>query len=302
MYFSCLLGILSFLFCHRIYGVYFPFEGDVLQHIYFQYYSELVTADHNPHHWYYFSFLPFVGTNNIVLQVTAAFFRALPISLAARALLTNMVTAWLCLWLLSLSIYCLFRHLQRSQLMSLLASVIVTFTGFHLIGVRQFDYLYLLSFAAVGPVLICFEKLLKTDRPLFWALLAGLIIGVSLLAASNIPLFYYLPFFFLLAPLQLGKNYSALFRAWSFQLLAVLVGILIAAATLWPGIVFLPLTNRELLQFSTDDTISFVGKILSFFLREWWVLSPKHTSQLDIYLGLPILLLAGLGLSRLKGC
>jgi len=293
-------------FCHRFYGIFLPFDPDVAQNIYWELHRPLVLRDHNPFHWYYHSYLPMARAFNplMVLMRTVVETLAPSASPITQALAVMMTTSFLCLSALALSIYGLFRYLGRKPVSAGVGALVVSFTGFHISsGVRQFDQFYLFSFAAVAPTIICIEKTLLRRRPLPWIALGAMAVGFSLLGGSNVPLFFYLPLAFALPWIHYYRERDL---QWSLQKTGWLVammglGVLAGAATLLPGWIYLPETNRAQLSFfDRGFSTTFLERILSLFHRDWWVDRKIPDSAIDFYLGLPVLALLVIGISRIK--
>jgi hypothetical protein len=204
-----LLMLAAAYYCHRFYGIDFALEGDAPLNVYFRLNQELVLADHNPFQWGYSSFMPFSGINNPVLYAVSAVVDSFgPLSSeVARAIYINMLASWVYLCLLSWSIFWFLALCGCSLSARMLGAFIVSYTGFHaLVGVREFDHMYLMSFVFSAPVLISSVNICRRRKPLIWTLVAAVCIGLSLLGGSNVPMFYYIPFFFLLPLFQVWQQ------------------------------------------------------------------------------------------------
>jgi Bacterial membrane protein YfhO len=302
------LGFLlaSLYFCHRFFGVYLPFDPDVGQNLYYIFHNDLVQADHNPFHWYYSSYFASSHAFNPIELIVSAIWNLFNFSqdLALKALWVNLLASALCLWLLCSSVYEFLRYLGRDPLGSVLGTLVICFTGFHLVsGVRQFDRTYLISFATVGPVFVLFDEICSKKTPSGWVALSGMVIGLSLLSGSDFPLFVFIPFALGLPLLHYrrDKNLKKALRSFAYLLLSVVLGLGCAAALLYPSFIFLKDTNRSGLVFYQQIfATSFREKILAVFLRDWWVNRNIPSSAIDFYLGLPVLILLCFGLFRLR--
>jgi len=297
-----LLVFLSAYFCHRIYGVNFRAEGFAPLALYYRLNEALIGADYNPFHWYYFSWLPSTGVWSLPVQavgmlVRVFFFAA---SELTRAFATNALTSVLCLALLSTGAYAWLRAQVLTPLASLLGAIILSFTGFHLVGVYEFDLRYLISLMVVVPVLYCFQRLMLAPHPRRWAGLAALLIGLSVLSGSHTPLFYYLPFFLLLPLLPLlgtPEDWPYAVRALGWQVGSIAGGLLIAGAALLPDIVYSRDTLRSVVSFSSGiESLTIPEKILSLLLRDWGRLGGWQFHEVDYFLGLPVVILLFYGL------
>jgi hypothetical protein len=295
-----LLSLASAYYCHRLYGVYLPFDQDVAQNLYFAYHRDLLAADHNPFQWYYASYLPTAHNYNPFLVLPPVIFSqfAFGLSRTAQALVTNIFASFACLTLLTWTTYALFRYVGRRVGGSFIGALVVGFTGFHVMaGVRLFDQFYLLSFAMLGPTLIAFDKIAKGFRPLPWMALAAMAIGLSLLGGTNVPLFLYVPFLLLLPWCAPGLSLNHRVVRTLCLLLSVGLGVLASAAVLVPGIIFLKDTNRaQLLFHQAIFNTTFREKVLTLFFHDWWTHRFIPSAATEYYVGLPILALVALGL------
>jgi hypothetical protein len=287
-------------YCHRFYGVDFALEGDALMNVYVRLHEDLARSGYNPYQWDYVTSMSFTGLGNpVALAVSAAWDIAAPSGdPLVRALGVNMLTSVLSLTLLSWGVYLLLRIAQASRSGSVLGAVVVSYTGFHLVGVREFDHLYLLSFLCVPPTLICLMRIAK-GHGLGWAAGAGLLIGGSLLGGSNAPMFYYLPFLCLLPFFRwvADRDPRALLRGLLLEALAVLIGLLIASPVLLPEVLHLEELNRSgiVFRWGFDPSISFK----TLFLGAWWPCVWVHYHERDCFLGLPVLILTAVGFRRI---
>lgn len=297
---TCVLALplAAAYYCHRFFGVDFALEGDAALQVYFQLNRDLILSDHNPFQWGYASFMPFAGLYSPVVTTT----RLAVDSLApgapeiVRALGINMLSSWLGLSLLSVGVFALFRVDGRSRLASTLGALIVPYTGFHLAGVGGFDHMYLVSFMGVAPALLCVLKLSEGQRVLGFTAGAALCIGLSLLGGSNVPMFYYVPFFFLVPVLRyrLDRKLKALLRSFGWLASAVGVGLIVAAPVLVPGILFLGQTNRTRLAFDGGNNPG--ATFITLFLRDWWRVFSLNYHEVDFFVGLPVLVLLVVGI------
>jgi hypothetical protein len=284
-----LLALASAVFCHRFFGVYFPIDGDVPEHLYYRLNESLIAADHNPYQWYYSSYFPFAGMQNPVIQVISCLAKIFHFTPVASALFVNMMTSWVLVTWLSCSVYLFLRKQNRTKEASFLGAVIVSFTGFQLSGIRQFDHLYLFSFAAVAPVFYSYSKLADGKNRLYWSCLAAFWIGLSFLGGGNTPLFMYLPFIVLFPLLAKKKKWEGFL--WGIS--SSVVGVVAGAATLLPGIVYLADTNRAKLVFveKSEQSVSMLYRLASFFIRAWGAPSWARQYEVEFFLGLPVILL-----------
>ncbi|MBI4404491.1 MAG: hypothetical protein HY537_10035, partial [Deltaproteobacteria bacterium] len=286
-----ILLVFAAYYCHRFLGAPALLEGDSLQNIYFRLHEALVKADHNPYQWDYSAFMPFIGQNNPIIKLVslATPFAMKSASAVAQAFTVNVVVSIILLWLLSCSVFLFMRFQQLSILGSMLGAIVVSYTGFHLVGVREFDHFYLMSFIAVGPTLLCFNQMIESNNKIVWTSAAALIIGLSLLGGTNAPLYYYLPVFLLLPFLKQGR--VAAWKSLGWQLGAAALGIGIASQTLFPAVTFLPLTNRSQLSFFDPVPVRLWEIIQSILFRDWALHTPMHYHEMDHFIGLPVLVL-----------
>jgi hypothetical protein len=290
-------------FCHRLYGVYFPLDADVLPNLYYRMFQPLMWADHNPYRGYYSAYLPVMGLHNPVIQffyfVLGKIFSLPQVSVAVW---TNFLSGTFCLWMVSLSVCFFFIKIGFSRWASILAAVICSYTGFHLMGIRLFDQFYLLSFAAVCPTLYAFLRIDQDEDRFFWAAFAALVIGVSLLGGGNSPLFMFLPFFFVIPWIGRGavRPLVVRLRTSLWLLGTTAVGCLTGAATLIPGIWHVGEMNRAHMVFEPkglmEANLPLVSRFLPFFLRGWVPDLHVLSTQTDLYLGGVVLALV------IQGC
>ncbi len=302
------LFLFAAYYCHRFYGVQFSLRGDAALNSYFRLHEEIVRADHNPHQLHYMThWIPHYGLYNPVLRAAVVLVRLLGADLpaAAQGLFANMLTAFLLLYLLAGSSWWFLRAGGLGNPAALLGSVVVSFTGFHTTtGVGEFDLFYLASFAAVPWTLLCFLKLCEGTQRLRFACGAAMAIGLSLLAGTDVPLFYYLPFSFALPFLDWlrQKRLGRSARLLAFQVLALLLGAAIALPLLVPGHLSLSETVRQNTSFTWDGNMASPREILfTLLFRDWW---PGGGSgayhERDFFVGLPVVALAVVGLGACR--
>jgi hypothetical protein len=299
----CLFVLLlaCLIYCNRFYGSTFLPESDAMYNLYYRLNDAMVQGGYDPFLFTYSVYrIPLCGLFNPVLLLFS-FLLKLPIlslSPMAIALWTCLLTSLCLLWILAASVFLLFKALKCSRPASLLGSIIVSFTGFHLVGVRAFDQFYLVSFACVPPFLWCNLRLTTGRNLLLWSCLSALCIGISVLGGTNVPLFFFVPLVFLMPFLQFLKEKKGprLMVTWLWQLGSLSVGIVSGAAILWPGMAYLGETNRLNLS-SQDDlpSLAIADKITTVFLRDWWTPGTLLYHEQDYFLGLPVVLLALLG-------
>jgi len=297
-----LLMLAALYFCHRFYGVYFPIEGDAPLHLYYRLNEGLMAADYNPYHWYYFTWLPATGFLSPIHRLAVILVKGLAFWTddITRAFLTNILLSATLLFAVSSGVYFWLRRNDRKRASSILGAITVTYTGYHLVGVYEFDHMYLISLACVAPTLICFSKITKSSKPARWAAAGALSIGLSLLGGTNTPLFFYLPFFLLLPFLANTKqSWSARLEQIGWQISAIAGGILVGAATVLPGAVYVGDTIRGKMRFSYGiPSLTVTEKLQTLFLRDWAKLKGWHYHETDYFIGLPILILATFGIYK----
>jgi len=190
---ACLLGLLTLVFCAHYYHGRFIFIGDVYLNLYMHGNPGLFDLGWDPHAWGYLGWYPIYG---------GLFPLNMLMHLAQRVLETPYSTlklvqmnAGFSLFLLSFTTYLLFRFLGRGRAAAIAGSAVVSFTGFHVhTGVRELDIFYLHSFMFIPLTLIFLVKAHRADA-LVNTLTAGLMIGLSLLGGTNVPMFLLIPFF-----------------------------------------------------------------------------------------------------------
>lgn len=297
---GCLLALVlaAAYFCHRLYGVFIPLEADALPQLYYRVYPHLLREDYNPFQWYYMGYMPFAGHSNPFIFIVSFVVRLLfpGLSQVAQGLTTCLLTSWLLLWLLAWSIFFCLRYCSCSRLGSTLGAVIVSFTGFHLVGVREFNHMFLVSFLFVGPTFICFSEVCRRARKGPWAAASALCIGCSCLGGVNAPMYYYLPLFFILPFVYHGMRcWKNWLTCLGWQVISVAASLGVGAVVLLPGVAYLSDMNRSTTGF-TPSGLGLKEKFITLFLRDWWRTSGWNYAETDTFLGLPVLCFFVLGL------
>lgn len=298
---SLLLLVAAIFYCHRFYGASFFLDGDGLINTYFRLHGDLVAADHNPHQLHYMSqWVPHTGRWNVLLRTVDAVVRGLfpRLEPVTAALVVNGVTSCLALWLFALSLALWIRWAGLSWLAAITGAVAGAFTGFVLVGVREFDVFYLLSAAAIAPTWIAHAGIASGKNRLRYAAWGALPVGLTLLCGSNTPLFYVVPLLFLLPLLDQPASHEPrrLLKSWGAQCLSIALGVAIAAPIWWPALAALAEWNRSGLRFQGGLVpLDLPSLARSLFLRDWWITNGSHYHERDAFLGLPVLALALLG-------
>ncbi len=280
-------------YCQRVFGFFIPYEGDALPNLYFRIYERLLTQDYNPHQWHFMSNMSFSGRSNpFLIAISFLLKTSFPhLPDTSRGLLTCLITSWLLLWLLSWSSFFCLRYFRLSRMASFLGAIVISYTGFHLCGVREFNHMFLVSFIFIFPTLIGFCELCKTKNKLRPALAIALCMGLSYLGGTNAPMFYFMPFFFCI-PFLYPK--CDRIKSLTYLCFAGLVSLLVGSSVLFPGMRALPEMNRSELHF-IGSGFSFIDKFITLFLRDWWRTEGWSFHETDCFLGLPILCLLLIG-------
>ncbi|MBI4865098.1 MAG: hypothetical protein HY815_33290, partial [Candidatus Riflebacteria bacterium] len=291
-----MLGAAVLMFVNRLHGAGGPLEGDAFQNLYFWIHPELALAGYDPSRTDYFASNTLHGLFSPLHWLFFGLLSLLPaVPPLVRAYLLNVLVAASLIMLLGLGVYAFVRARGLSRSAALLAASIASFTGFHLVGVREFDYFYLYSFAAVAPLFHCVLRMGEAGRDrTAWTVAAGLIVGVSLLGGGNVPLFLYVPFLFLVPVLaRPWRRPDRALAAWLGSIAgSVTLGLMIAAPVLVVGLGNRRLWNRAGLGFQEFGSFDPVSLVCTLLLRDWWSLGVVHFHERDAFLGLPVIALA----------
>jgi len=295
------LLLMTGYFCHRLYAGGFWLEGDADQAVYFWRHYRLLDAGFDLSQRDYFASTPALGAANPIHAAAVHLVGILFGSASVRtALFGNMLLSAFLLTAASWGVYALLRFAGRSVAAAVLGAVVSTFTGFQLVGVREFDFFYLQSYACVSVALVAAVRLtLRIGSPVGAFLWLAIAIHLSLVAGTNVPMFYYAPIFFVL-PMQVAlvrRSTMAGVRAAAWLAGAFALGIGLTAPVLLDGMTTLQVQNRV--------GLSFLGGFGSFapdefirtlFLRDWWTSGGIQYHERDVFFGGPVVALALAGL------
>lgn len=292
-YFS--LFVLAALYCNRFYGQDFALEGDAGLNLYFLLHRDLVKVGYDPYQWDYLVSTSINGLFNPILQASYLFLSPLfgKGEELPHALFALMLTSWALLGGVSASFFWFLRKWGLGRAGALLGAVIVSYTGFHLVSVREFDHMYMVSLLAVPPVLDATYRILKGEPKTARAFgILSLWIGFSFLGGTSSPLFYFLS----AMPVGAALSFARLRPGWGegarrlgFLIAAGILGILIAAPVLFPSMQFMAETNRAVMdRFGRGLALRYF--VRTIFLRDWWT-GLGHYQEYDVFIGLPVLIL-----------
>jgi hypothetical protein len=301
------LVLLVGYFCHRLYAGGFLLEGDADYGVYFWRHYSLLRAGFDPSQRDYFASAPVLGAANpvhaVAIHLSTVLFGEPSLSVA---LFGNMLLSGLLLTAGSWSVFAMLRALGRSFSAAVLGAVVATFTGFQLVGVREFDHFYLQSYACVPIALLAALRLTYGDgkrlRAFLWLVIT---VHLSLVAGTNVPMFLYAPLFFIL-PIHAAferRSASAGIQSTAWLVAAFALGIALTAPVLLDAMTTLQLQNRAGLTFSGGfGSFSPGDFVRTVFLRDWWSSGGIQYHERDVFFGAPVvgLALAGLvtGLGR----
>jgi hypothetical protein len=292
------LAICAALYCHRFYGAGFLLEGDSLFWAYLRLNADLLKHDHNPYIYYYASLFNWSGPFNPLVAVITPLVHFFYSSseAATKAVLICMWTGYASTTLLSWSVYATTRYFGLKKLGASLSAVIVPYTGFSTVAIREFSVMYHISFMMVGPATICVIELHRTLNYRRWVPLLALAVGTSLLGGSNVPMFYYLPLL-LLTPLFF-PSISLRHRLSLFLSEGIAMGLafLVAAGSLFPALRSLYDSNRRDVDFvNILHSMPPAHKLMNLLFRDWWTPGRGTYHEQDCFLGIAVVCLAIIG-------
>ena len=298
---AALLAVLTAIFALHYFHSSFIFQGDVFLNLYIRTHHSLFALGFDPYAWGYLGWYPIYGALfplNIVGHFIIGLFGDSP----EAALKLTQFNAAISLFALAFFSYLLFRFLKRERGGALIGAIIISFTGFHIqAGLRELDTFYLHSFMFVPLTLILLIKA-NRESSIYPAILAGFMVGLSLLGGGNSPMFLFIPIFIFAyaADGTLKRLFSpgAFIKSSFFTGLAFCVAMLIGAAMVLPSLKYMELSSRA--SFINDEIISgfsLTYSLLTALYREWWNLG-IYNHEADSFIGLPILILALLGLKE----
>ncbi len=305
---AAFISLLITVFCLRFYLFRFVFQGDIFLNLYLHGNAALFRGGWDPYIWGYLGWYPIFGGMfplNLVMHffIDNVFKGSIPATIHILQ-----VNAALSLFLLTFFSYLFLRFLRRGRMAAIAGSLIIALTGFHVhTSIREFDLFYTHSFMFVPLVLICLI-LANRKRSARWAVLGGIFIGISLLGGGNVPMFLFIPGFFLAymfngpdRELFLTENFlmSILYAS-----IALIVGIAVGSAMVIPCSKYMGLSCRSFLN--DEYRYYSVQPVYTFFTmlyRDWWPRSKTSLPliqyhEFDAFLGLPVIFLALVGLSR----
>jgi hypothetical protein len=297
---AAVLAAFTAAFSLRYYHSHYIFQGDVFLNLYMRAYHGLFSNGWDPYAWGYAGWYPVYG-ELFPLNIVTHGLIGLAGDTPAAALALTQINAGVSLFALSFFTYLLARFLNLGRAGSVLAAIIVSFTGFHVqAGLRELDIFYLHSFMFVPLVMIFLIKA-NRDRSLRSALAAGLMVGLSLLGGGNVPMFLFLPAFAISGIVVAGggaaQSFKALPRSFFYALAALATGMLVGAAMTIPSLAYMKLSSRPLfVESEAMAAYDVISNLLTAVYREWWN-KGYYDHELDSFLGLPIILLALSGLA-----
>ena len=288
------LAVLSLVFCLHYFHGEFIFQGDVFLNLYMHGNPALFEGGWDPHVLGYLGWYPIYGSLfplNLPMHLLQ-YFLDTPLS----ALLLLQANAAISLFLLAFFIYLLFRFLGRSRIASLAGAVVVAFTGFHAqSSVRELDLFYLHSFMMVPPALIFLIKA-NEAQALRNTLLAGLMIGLSLLGGTNVPMFFFMPLFpfvILITKRPSEIRVKDVARGAATALGAAVTGMAVGAAMVLPSLKYMKYSIRQrVIQNDFFDPYALTLTLKSMLYRDIFTV---FNHEYDPFLGLPVILLAAFG-------
>ena len=138
-----ILLFFNLIFCFKFFNKDFIFQGDVFHHLFMHNYPEFINIGWNPHEFGYLGWYPIIGAMfplNLLMHFILNIFTNNSPDVTLTFLQINAVIS---LFLLSFFTYILFRYLERSRIGSIIGTIIVTFTGFHIqASVREFNLFF----------------------------------------------------------------------------------------------------------------------------------------------------------------
>lgn len=291
---ACVMAALSILFCLHYYHGGFIFQGDVFLNLYMHGNPELFDGGWDPHVLGYLGWYPIYGSLfplNIPMHLLQRYLDT-PFS----ALVLLQANAAVSLFLLALFSYLLFRFLGRSRMAAIAGSVVIAFTGFHAqASVRELDLFYLHSFMMVPLALIFLIKANEADA-LRNTLLAGLMIGLSLLGGTNVPMFFFMPLFpfvFLVTKRFSEIRIKDALRGSVIALSAAVIGMAVGAAMVLPSLKYMKYSIRQkVIQHDFFDPYALSLTLKNMLYRDMFT---SFDHEYDPFLGLPVILMAAFG-------
>ncbi len=305
---AAFISLLITIFCLRFYLFHFLFQGDVFLNIYLHGNPALFRGGWDPYLWGYLGWYPVFG-GMFPLNFIIHFFIENVFKCSFPAVIHLIqINVVLSLFLLAFFSYLFFRFSGRSRPASCSGALIISLTGFHChTAISEFDLFYSHSFMFVPLVLICLV-MANRRKNMRWVALAGIFIGVSILGGGNVPMFLFIPAFFLAClfdtPLRNAFSGKTLLRSCLYAFVAIIAGIAIGSAMFIPCIKYMGLSCRSFSygEFNTYSASPFYTFCTALY-RDWW---PRYKTrlafpqfhELDSFLGLPVIFLALAGLTR----
>jgi hypothetical protein len=288
-----LLVFFSALFCHRIYSTFFLLEGDAVQNVYFWANSYLVNTGYDENLRDYFPLMSMNGYSNPIYSIFKTIGEYVgPNDIYYRAIILNMVLGFLELVTLSLSAYFIVRKITHDNLIAIASSVIVTFTGFHLVSVREFDHPYIISYTSAILLIYNLVSLIALEKYKIEKVLASIIlISLGLLAGTNVPTFYFfLPICLLpIIDFKYTKNINKIFSDYALLIFIFAGALIISGGVIGEGIEQIDSINRQSLTLTGSHSIrSLFNGLIS---KDWIFMKDIHFHERDNYLGLPVIFL-----------
>ena len=304
------LVLFSLFFCHHLYSFAFTFEGDANYNFYFWMNSHMLVDGYNPYHFDYLPSLTIYGDSNPFLFTVKKIISLFTSNQALNSMVGNMFTGFFLLTSISLASYYLFRALNLNNQAAFFGSIVSSYTGFQIVGVREFDLFYLQSYF----FLICSVYLVahlaihkKGQLVAFCALI--LCVQLSFLGGSSSPFFFFAPLFFIM-PIYVyywQRSKFKLFQCISLILIAIIIGLLLCPSIFIRGAEILEYMNRGNLVFISQEHVTdrrsfgFITLLESFFqnllFRDW--IKPayiaSHYHERDFYFGIPVVALTLFG-------
>ncbi|MDD3012889.1 MAG: hypothetical protein PHC34_04225 [Candidatus Gastranaerophilales bacterium] len=308
IYGALILIFLTTIFCSIYYSNHFIIQSDVYNQLYWHNHPNLLNSD-----WHsiqgYLGWQPIIGKYfpfNILMHFIINLCGNNPL-ITLKLLQINSAIS---LFLLSFFTYILFRFWGRSFTASIAGAIIIAFTGFDHIhaGIKIINSFYLHSFMFI-PIVLLFLTKANRENSIRWALVAGIMIGLSLLSGINMPLFLIAPMFFFVYTVDCSFkeifNLQKFIKSSFYALIALIIGIIIAAVLILPSLGYSDLNNRQSFVDISNLTgyINPIKTILIILYKNWWYSYNPHFlnaqnifDDFDCFIGFPCLILSLLGL------
>lgn len=243
-----LLSVMILVYVLKFFHSGFILQTDVYLNLLLWHHSDWIEPNWDPISLGYSGWYPISGKlfpSVLFLRAVGKFF--FPDSLEASLTLLLIQSAF-AFSLYVFAIYGFLRYLRVSPWGALLGTIGAGFGGFiPYSGLRETNFFYSTSAAAWLAIVITLHRAHR-ERAIYWTVVSGLVMGLSLLGGSNFPLFVYLPclpFVWLIDEKpEFRSAFSNSFKCALRGLVAGFLGLGIAGFHLLPGLAYLNESNR----------------------------------------------------------